>query len=187
MSHDASAARRIALLPILLALVGLIAPIDSAQADVGPKPSMDFDFVYETEEPLGIVGGQQMQCEEPDCADAEPLEEVGPNSFRCSGGRCSSRSYGYTTYNQLVIEFSDGVTRTSDIFSGGTMKNEYRVTVREDDLQVERVTGGGPRLPFLWVMLARLVGTWGAIVLGIIVLAGVTWRIVEAWGGEDEP
>ena len=187
MSDDGSIARRTALLLILLALVGLFAPVQFTQADVGPKPSMDFEFVYETEKPLGIVEGQQMQCEAPDCADAEPLEEVGPNSFWCTGGRCSSRSYGYTTYNQLVIEFSDGVTRTSDIFSGGTMKNEYRVTIREDDLKVERVTDGGPRLPFLWILLARLIGTPLAILLGIIVLAGVTWRILEAWGGEGEP
>jgi hypothetical protein len=187
MSYDKSTVHKVTFLLILVTLIGLLVPTGGAQADVGPKPSMDFEFVYETEEPLGIVEGQQMQCEEPDCADAEPLEEVGPNSFRCSGGRCSSRSYGYSTYNQLVIEFSDGVTRTSDVFSSGMMRTEYRVTVHENSLEVERVTEGGPRLPFLWVLLARLVGTWGAIVLGIIVLAGVTWRVLEAWGGEDEP
>jgi hypothetical protein len=42
---------------------------------------MDFEFVYEIEEPVSIVDGKHTQCEEPDCADAESLEEVGPNRF----------------------------------------------------------------------------------------------------------
>ena len=171
--------------PLLISvtLLSLSIPLRVAQADVGPKPSMDFEFVYETDEPLSIVDGKQMQCEEPDCADAEPLEEVGPNRFWCTGDHCSSSSYGYTTYNQLVVQFSDGVTRTSGVFSGGTIKNEYRVTVHEDRLEVERVKAGvGP--PFVWVLVGRLLGTTLAILLGLLLLMGGLLYLLATWGRE---
>jgi hypothetical protein len=91
--------------------------------------------------------------------------------------------YGYTTYNQLVVQFSDGVTRTTGIFSGGTMKNEYRVTVREDGLEVERVkTGVG--LPSVWVWVGRLVGPAFAIPLGLLILMGGLLYLLDAWGRE---
>jgi hypothetical protein len=184
MNHT-NTPRRTALLLILLALVGLFAPVESAQADVGPKPSMDFAFVYETGQPLTIVEGQQMQCEEPDCADAEPLEELGPQGIRCTAEACSSMAYGYTTYNQLVIAFSDGITRTSDVFTSGTMRSNYRVTVREDDLQVERVGGGGAAWPFLWILLGGPVGTGGVILIGLLGLAGVAWLILGSRRNKD--
>jgi hypothetical protein len=168
---------------ILLALVALFAPIESAQADVGPKPSMDFEFVYETGEPLTIIEGEQMQCEEPDCADAEPLEEIGPQGLRCTEEACSSSSYGYATYNQLVIGFSDGVTRTSDVFSSGTMRTEYRVSVHEDGLEVERVKAEGG-LPVVWVVVGRLLGTALVILLGVLLLIGGLLYLLDAWGRE---
>ena len=158
-------------------------PVRVAQADVGPKPSMEFEFVYETDEPLAIVAGEQMQCEEPDCSDAESLEEVGPNRFWCTGDHCSSSSYGYTTYNQLVVQFSDGVTRTSGVFSGGTMKNEYRVTVREDGLEVEHVKAD-VGLPRVWVVVGRLLGTALAIPLGFLLLMGGLLYLLDLWGNE---
>ncbi len=164
-------------------VLSLSMPLRVARADVGPKPSMDLEFVLETEEPLSIVDGKQMQCEEPDCADAEPLEEVGPNRFWCTGDHYSSSSYGYTTYNQLVVHFSAGVTRTSGVFSGGTMKNEYRVTVREEDLEVERVKAR-VGLPGVWLWVGRMVGPAFAIPLGFLILMGGLLHLLDAWGRE---
>ena len=179
----AGRAHQAILLLISATVLSLSMPLRVARADVGPKPSMDFEFVYETEEPLSIVDGKQMQCEEPDCADAEPLEEVGPNGFWCTGDHCSSSSYGYTTYNQLVVQFSDGVTRTSGVFSGGTMKNEYRVTVREEDLEVERVKAR-VGLPGVWLWVGRMVGPAFAIPLGFLILMGGLLYLLDAWGRE---
>jgi hypothetical protein len=180
--HYGHGARGLAI--VLLLLLGLIVPSQVTWGDVGPRPSMDFEFVYETEEPLRIVEGQQMQCEEPDCADAEPLEEVGPQGLHCTDEACSSTSYGYATYNQLVIQFSDGITRTSGVFSSGTMRTDYRVTVHEDGLEVERVKGGRPRLPFVWTLIGRLLGTALAIPLGLLLLMGALLYVLGAWGRE---
>lgn len=174
------------LLLISAALLNLSMPLRVAQADAGPKPSMEFEFVYETRESLSIVDEQQMQCEQPDCVDAEPLEEVGPNTFRCTGDRCTSSAYGYTTYNQLVIQFSDGVTRTSNVFTSGMMQTSYRVTVLEEDLKVERVTGDKAPWPLLWVLLGRTGGSVGAVLVGLLLLACIVWLILRAWQTEEE-
>jgi len=146
---------------------------------VGPKPSMDFAFVYETEEPLSIVAAQQMQCEKADCSDAEPLRELGPQGIQCTETSCSSMAHGYSTYNRLVIQFSDGVTRTSDAFSSGTMRTHYRVTVQEDGLKVEPVKAG-IGLPRVWVWVGRLVGPALAIPLGLLLLMGALLTILDA-------
>lgn len=174
------------LLLIVLSLTAIL-PRPHLQADVGPKPSMTFDLVFETAEPLEVVEGQQMQCEEADCSDARPLEELGPQSFRCNEGSCSSVAYGYTTYNRLVLTFSDGVTRTSNVFTSGTMNSRYRVTVREDDLRVRRVGGGRGGEPFLWVPLGSVPGTAAAVLFGVALLVITVWLAILAHRkGEDE-
>ncbi len=171
---------------VVLIIVGLWAGSRPVRADVGPKPSMEFRFVYEIEGQPAIVEGQQMQCEEPDCADAQPLEELGPQRFYCSGVTCSSMAYGYTTYNQLVIRFSDGVTRTSNVFSGGTMRATYRVTVRADDLVVERVGTNSGSEPLLWRVFGTLGGGAVAFLLGLMVLTLTIWWILKARRSEGE-
>lgn len=160
-------------------IVGMMAlaswPTPVSHADTGPKPEMTFEFVYETAAPLTIVAGQQMQCDSPDCRDAQPLEEAGPQGFRCTQTDCRSAAYGYTTYNQLVIEFSDGVTRTSNVFERETFNNIYRVTVFADRLEIER-TGGTvnsvlSRYPILNLLGPLLV----LIIFLVLVLRGIAW------------
>jgi hypothetical protein len=172
-------------LVLSLILVGLWSFSRPTRADVGPKPSMAFQFVYEIEGQPTIVEGQQMQCEEPDCADAQPLEELGPQRFYCSEDTCSSMAYGYTTYNQLAIRFSDGVTRTSNVFSSGTMRATYQVTVRADDLVVDRVGPNRTADPLLWRVFGVLGGGAVAFLLGIMLAALTIWLILRAWRSED--
>jgi hypothetical protein len=186
MMYGTNTVHRVALFLILLTLTGLIDPPGAAQADAGPKPSMEFEFVNETDEPLSIVDGEQMQCEQPDCVGAEPLEEVGPNTFWCTGHHCTSSAYGYTTYNQLVIQFSDGVTRTSNVFTSGMMQTSYRVTVVEEDLKVERITRERAQWPLLWVLLGQTGGSGGAVLLGLLLLLCIVWLILRAWRTEEE-
>jgi hypothetical protein len=73
------------------------------------------------------------------------------------------------------------VTRTSGVFSGGTMKNKYRVIVREDGLEVERVKRG-VGLPRVRVWVGRLVGPACAIPLGLLILVGGLLYLLDAWG-----
>ena len=131
----------------------LLLPSAPAWADVGPKPSMSFTFKYEGD-PIAIVEGQLIECEDETCTSAKPLEEAGPQRFSCSETECSSIAYGYADYHKLVITFADG-TRESNVFTKKAMAARYQVTVSEDGLQVQEVRNPIGRLccPSIFVTL----------------------------------
>ena len=59
-----------------LALGLLLKPIP-VSADVGPKPSMAFTFEFEGD-PIPIVSAVLYECDDDQCTDPEPLQELGP-------------------------------------------------------------------------------------------------------------
>lgn len=132
--------RRLLLLIILLVV---ILPVGRARADLGPKPTVEFAFEQAFEgEPVTIVSGILMQCDQPDCADAHPLpENMGPQHFTCEGLTCSGLAYGFTDYGQLKITFSDGKVRQSNVFAITNFNAHYDVTINKNDLVVkERIS-----------------------------------------------
>ena len=127
---------------ILAVAASLVAiPIRAARADTGPKPTMNFRFVYDISPALTILSGDLLECSDPACADAAPLRELGPQSFHCSSADCSSMAYGYAKYHRLSITFSDGQRRESNVFGKKHFQARYAVQVLENSLQV-RETGG---------------------------------------------
>ena len=107
-------------------------------ADTGPKPSMEFKFKQEQAgEPLTIVSGIMYECEQSDCSDAAPLEEVGPQGFSCTETDCSAQAYGFAPYHRIEIEFSDGNLRRSNVFTATGFDSHYTVTIRPAELLVE--------------------------------------------------
>lgn len=149
---------------LLLSLILL--PTQTALADTGPKPSMEFAFMGE---PVTIVSGIMYECQQSDCSDAAPLEELGPQGFRCEAESCSAIGYGFAAYHQIEIEFSDGTTRRSNIFETAGFDSKYTVTVRPDDLLVEAQLNllPVPRTGTFVLACACL------LVAGLMVLAGV--------------
>jgi hypothetical protein len=122
----------------VLLCLQLFLPVHITFADTGPKPTMEFTFNQEqTSEPLTIVSGILYECDQPDCSDAAPLEDVGPQGLYCEAQSCRAIGYGFAPYHQLAIEFSDGLTRQSNIFETTGFDSKYTVTVRLDDLLVE--------------------------------------------------
>jgi hypothetical protein len=63
---------------VLLLFLQILLPVRIALADTGPKPSMDFEFRQASGEAVTITSGILYECDQPDCGDAAPLEEVGP-------------------------------------------------------------------------------------------------------------
>ncbi|MBN1814500.1 MAG: hypothetical protein JXA14_21850 [Anaerolineae bacterium] len=127
-------------LVFLLAAVAALLPLVTARADVGPKPTADFEFEYQID-PVDIVEGKLIQCEDETCETGNPLEELGPQHFECALASCSSIAYGYATYMKLVITFTDR-TRESNVFTKQARDAAYRVIVLESSLQVEEVRKG---------------------------------------------
>jgi hypothetical protein len=136
----------------LAVLLGAWIPTRLAHADTGPKPAMDFQFTFESGQPSStIVSGILFECDQSDCSDAAPLEELGPQGLYCEPASCRAIGYGFAGYHILEIEFSDGVTRRSNIFETNGFNSFYTVAVREDDLLVEpRIN---PLAPPVWLLV----------------------------------
>jgi hypothetical protein len=152
----------------LVIALSLLARI-SVSADIGPKPSLEFEFVFETVEELTIIEATLLQCSDQNCLDAEPLEEMGPQGFMCEIGNCSALAYGFSDYARLVIRFSDGVVRDSDVFKIEDFNARYRVTIRENDLGVEKLRGRiNPMVGILGVALCA--GAGGLLFLALMLV-----------------
>ncbi len=155
-------------LVLLLLFSVLLLPTRTVLADTGPKPSMGFTF---TGEPVTIVSGILYECEQSDCSDAAPLEELGPQGFYCNAESCSAVAYGFAPYHQIEIEFSDGSTRQSNVFETAGFDSEYAVTVRPADLLVEAQfnLSANPRTGILILACVCI------LLVGLVVVAGVVF------------
>lgn len=119
-------------------LILLILPTHIVLADTGPKPSMDFKFSGLQEGELTVISGILYECNQSDCSDAAPLEELGPQGLHCDPVGCSATAYGFAPYHILEVEFSDEITRRSNIFETAGFSSSYTVTVQPNDLLVEK-------------------------------------------------
>jgi len=157
---------------LLLFLVLALFPARTALADTGPKPSMDFQFKQEMtgEPPVRITSGVLYECDQPDCSDAAPIEEVGPQGFRCEVNSCSAVAYGFAPYHWIAIEFSDGKTRHSNVFKTAGFESRYMVTIRPDDLLVEARFSPGFVSRTAAILIACICGLAGVgLVVGLII------------------
>jgi hypothetical protein len=155
----------------LFALLALPLP-HAAFADTGPKPTMDFQFSQEMtgEPPVSIISGILYECDQPDCSDAAPIEEVGPQGFRCEVNSCSATAYGFAPYHWIAIEFSDGKTRQSNIFETAGFESRYMVTIRPQDLLVQARFSPGPLWRTAAIFIACLCALLGAgLIVGLII------------------
>jgi hypothetical protein len=173
------------ILPSLYILTfSICLPTHHVDADIGPKPSMDFEFEYETDQPLEILDGTLYECDLPDCSDARPLEELGPQGFSCTSETCSSLAYDYSQYHRLFIRFSDGKERQSDVFQSNSFDSTFRVLVRENDLIVERIRGGSN--PFGLTLIGLFLGGIFTLLLGFILLILLVITILRAGEGKAD-
>lgn len=155
---------------LCLALL-LFLPAGSVLADIGPKPSMEFEFEQELSgEQVTILEGILYECDKADCSDAAPLEELGPQGLYCQPDSCQATAYGFAPFHRLEIEFSDGITRQSNIFETGGFDSKYTVTVRPEDLLVESQLSldSLPRNVILLLLCGCLLA--GGVVLAAVVI-----------------
>src|SRR6266496_1867309 len=159
------------LLLLVLSLPYLI-PSRIVLADTGPKPTMEFTFKQELSGEIAtITSGILYECEQSDCSDAAPLQQLGPQRFSCDVLSCSALAYGFSPYHKLEIQFSDGKTRQSNIFETAGFDSKYTVTVRADDLLVESHFNLGnmfPRTATVLLLCACML-IIGVVVIGVII------------------
>ena len=168
--HESGASmnRRFLKFLMLLLFVLFLLPAQTAVADTGPKPTMEFDFKQEPDGELQIISGVLYECDQLDCSDAAPLEQLGPQGLYCDTVGCRATAYGFAPYHRLEVEFSDEMTRTSNIFETAGFDSKYTVTVRPDDLLVEAQFSLGvfPRVGIAEILLMCICGL---VVLGLVI------------------
>lgn len=160
---------------ILLVVIGVFLPLRSVSADTGPKPTMDFQFMQSFPGPaVTIVSGTLFECDRSDCQDAQPLMVAGPQRFYCDATSCHALAYGFSNYHRLQIQFSDGKTRQSNIFTTQQFDSSYKVTIRPEDLLVEGQISLDFFSPWTYILLCICC----LVVLGLV--AGVVVWIVRS-------
>ena len=158
-------------LVVLSLIFRLLVPVQTVFADTGPKPTMDFRFDQTLlDGDLQVISGILYECDQPDCSDAAPLQEAGPQRFTCDTTSCHATAYGFAPYHKIVIEFSDEQTRQSNIFQTAGFASSYTVTVRPGDLLVKAQFSLGFLSP-VFILLIACVCAAGIIglVVGLIV------------------
>jgi len=167
-------------LALLAMAIAALMPLGTARADVGPKPSMTFTLDYQID-PVAIVEGQQIECDDEACEMGEPLEQLGPQGFQCDADGCSSLAYGYADYHQLVITFTDRV-RESNVFTKEAFVASYRVTVTETALIVEETSGVTQRCCSGLVATLALEALVASVYLGLFRLprSTLSWVVLSS-------
>lgn len=159
---------KIRLLVFAVLLLALALPSGVVQADTGPKPEMNFIFEYEGD-PLQIVSGEQLECQDEQGSDCQPLPELGPQGMSCTAAACSSMAYSYAPYHKLVIEFSDK-KRESNVFATAGFNSTYKVAVGPDALTV---TGAGSSPNPLSACIAMPLSLVAELIVALIYLLAV--------------
>ena len=135
--------KKLYLLIGIVLIVGFL-PQGNVSADMGPKPSMDFEFVQEMPgEILTMASWVLRFCKDEDCIDGYisdyPVLKCENNS--CSvGGNFIAYDANQEIY-QLEIVFSDGVTRKSNSFKRTYFDAIYKVVIRSEELAVKELRG----------------------------------------------
>ena len=109
-------------------------------AGIAPKPEMDFTLIYQTANKPVLVAdtSEQIQCEDNQCLQSDPLGQYGIQKLYCKTNSCFSIAYQYSPFQQLVLDFSDGKKRASNVFrTPNKLRNSFTVLVRDNDLRVE--------------------------------------------------
>jgi hypothetical protein len=158
-------------LVVLALILRVLMPVQIVFADTGPKPTMDFMFDQTLlENDLQVISGILYECDQPDCSDATPLQEVGPQRFICDTTSCQATAYGFAPYHKIEIEFSDEQTRQSNIFQTAGFASSYTVTVRPDDLLVKAKFSLGFLPPVFILIITCVCAVVGiGLVVGLIV------------------
>lgn len=127
---------------ILTVILLILTPL--LMADVGPKPTAEFEIEYQIEPVPELTGYGLYECRDPDCREADLLEELGPQRFECEQDSCFAMAYGFADTMYIELSFSDGVTRKSNIFTHKHFNAEYSITVSKNDLTVKEIGGSPP-------------------------------------------
>jgi hypothetical protein len=110
-----------------------------AVADIMPEPQIIYIFKYSTPNALKInpESSEQIQCADALCMEQSPLGIYGLQRLNCTDEKCFAASYEFKPFQKLVVGFSDGKIRESQIFKiPRAQRGAMQVNVTENGLEV---------------------------------------------------
>lgn len=157
------------IIPLILLI---ITPL--LMADLGPKPSAEFEIIYEVSPQPELVDYALYMCDTSSCSDPIKLEPVGPQRFECTQDSCTSMAYGYDEYMYITFNFANGTSLISNIFTKEHFEAEYEIVVGANNLTVTE-TGGSNIGQFggFAGMMILMYACIGIFILAVIILVTV--------------
>jgi hypothetical protein len=191
-------AKKVYLLIGIVIVIGLL-PQTTAFADMGPKPSFQFQFVQDTVgSDLILETWNLISCPDSECKDSNGILEISGDDFTCEDNTCRAvlnpLQYQGNSYFQIEATFSDNKLRRSNIFEKSYFDTKFKVTILDDALLVDELEGNNPSLlsdPLSLIFLSPLLIPVGCIILivGYFVLVVVSnhLRITDEDGVTKSP
>jgi hypothetical protein len=160
--------------PFLPLLLLIMTPF--LMADVGPKPTAEFEILYLIDSPPQLTGYALYLCDDTSCEDPYMMDELGPQHFDCDQNSCSSMAYGYADYMFITLEFDDGSSRSSNIFTKNHFDAEYEIYVGPDSLEV--IETGGSNMGSFGPLEAMITASAVVLICGGIVFVAVIILVI---------
>lgn len=160
----------------LFLLLSIFTPL---WAGLAPKPQMDFIVIYPGQEHPTLLAdnSEQLQCQDNQCLQSAPLGRYGIQRLYCQEEKCFSVAYKYAPFQQLVLNFSDGVKRTSNIFSTpAKLHSSFYIVVQEQDLQVTPAPYWQPNNPL------RRADAWLSLCMILLLELAAAWAYLSYTG-----
>ena len=151
-------AKKLYLLIGIVLMVGFL-PQENVSADMGPKPTMSFEFKLEGVAPDEIVSITLMECgSSPACEDGYLFEEHFPQDVRhyfgsCDLDGCSFSYYDFDAYHRLDIQLSNGTVLKSNMFENSYYDSRYEVSITRDSLVVKELKGSNANANLVGLLL----------------------------------
>lgn len=145
-------------------------------ADVGPKPTAEFEILYLIEPHPTLTGYALYLCDDTSCEDPYMMEQLGPQHFDCEQNSCSSMAYGYSDYMYITLDFDDGTSRSSNIFTKDHFDAEYEIFVGPGSLDV--VETGGSNMGSFGLLEGVIIATSAILICGGVIFAAVIILVI---------
>lgn len=165
--------KRIYLLIIIVLMVGFL-PQGDVFADMGPKPTMEFEFRLEDIGPDEVLSIKLLECGLSSVCETEYLfEEKFPSDVRqyfgsCDLQECSFSYYDFDEYHRLAVQMSNGVVLKSNVFKNSYFNSRYKVMIQPDSLYVEELRGSN------WQIVETIFG----VIYELVVYEGLAIPVI---------
>lgn len=115
-----------------------------ARADMGPKPSFSMTLVQPAHGPKLTIKTAKLLFWGTKTGKFEELPEYGPQGLQVGHITLSCLAYGFPKSLKIVATFSDGKTRSSNIFNTYAMDSHFSLEVKGNSLLIKEDKNGIP-------------------------------------------